>query len=49
MRVESFRATFTNQSAEERESWGVGQANIALGYLLLLAESKGYATLVDFR
>lgn len=42
--VESFRATFTNQSVEERESWGVGQSNIALGYLLLLAESKGYAT-----
>ena len=42
--VESFRATFTNQSAAERESWGVGQSNIALGYLLLLAESKGYAT-----
>ena len=42
--VESFRATFANQSEEERESWGVGQANIALGYLLLLAESKGYAT-----
>ena len=42
--VESFRATFTNQSAEEREAWGVGQANIALGYLLLLAESRGYAT-----
>ena len=42
--VESFRATFEGQSAGERETWGQGQANIALGYLLLLAESKGYAT-----
>ena len=42
--VETFRATFTNQSVEEREGGGVGQSNIALGYLLLLAESKGYAT-----
>ena len=42
--VESFRATFANQSEDERETWGQGQANIALGYLLLLAESKGYAT-----
>ena len=42
--VQSFRATFAKQSAEERETWGQAQANIALGYLLLLAESKGYAT-----
>jgi len=42
--VDSFRATFVNQSADERETWGQAQANIALGYLLLLAESKGYAT-----
>jgi nitroreductase len=42
--VASFRATFANQSVEEREAWGVGQSNIALGYLLLLAESMGYAT-----
>lgn len=42
--VESFRATFAKQSVEERESWGLGQANIALGYLLLLAEAGGYAT-----
>lgn len=42
--VESFRATFAGQSAAERETWGQAQANIALGYLLLLAESKGYAT-----
>ena len=42
--VESFRAMFAGQSPEERENWGVAQANIALGYLLLLAEAKGYAT-----
>ena len=42
--VESFRATFANQSVAQREEWGNAQSNIALGYLLLLAESKGYAT-----
>ena len=42
--VASFRATFTKQSVEERENWGAAQSNIALGYLLLLAESMGYAT-----
>ncbi len=42
--VESFRATFTGQSVEQREAWGNAQSNIALGYLLLLAESLGYAT-----
>ena len=42
--VASFRATFAKQTVEEREGWGVAQSNIALGYLLLLAEAKGYAT-----
>lgn len=42
--VESFRAGFANQTVEEREAWGNAQSNIALGYLLLLAESLGYAT-----
>ena len=42
--VESFRASFATKSAEEREAWGNAQTNIALGYLLLLAESLGYAT-----
>jgi nitroreductase len=42
--VASFRSTFANQSVEERESWGNAQSNIALGYLLLLAESLGFAT-----
>ena len=42
--VDSFRARFEKQSVEERENWGVAQSNIALGYLLLLAEAKGLAT-----
>jgi nitroreductase len=42
--VANFRGTFTNQSVDEREAWGNAQSNIALGYLLLLAESLGYAT-----
>ena len=42
--VESFRATFAGQTVEEREGWGNAQSNIALGYLLLLAESLGFAT-----
>ena len=42
--VESFRGTFSGKSVEEREAWGNAQSNIALGYLLLLAESLGYAT-----
>jgi nitroreductase len=42
--VASFRATFDGQSAAEREAWGNAQSNIALGYLLLLAETFGYGT-----
>ena len=42
--VQGFRATFTNQTVDERENWGNAQSNIALGYLLLLAEAKGFAT-----
>jgi nitroreductase len=42
--VAGFRATFANQTVEERENWGNAQSNIALGYLLLLAEAKGLAT-----
>ena len=42
--VESFRASFVGKSVEEREAWGNAQSNIALGYLLLLAESMGLAT-----
>jgi nitroreductase len=42
--VLSFRGTFATQSVEEREAWGNAQANIALGYLLLLAETMGFGT-----
>jgi nitroreductase len=42
--VESFRGSFADKTIEEREAWGNAQSNIALGYLLLLAESLGYAT-----
>lgn len=42
--VASFRGTFAGQSDAEREAWGNAQSNIALGYLLLLAETMGYAT-----
>ncbi|MDB4880527.1 MAG: dehydrogenase [Gemmatimonadetes bacterium] len=42
--VESFRATFVGQTDEQREAWGNAQSNIALGYLLLLAETLGFGT-----
>lgn len=42
--VENVRGTFAAQTPEERDAWGNAQANIALGYLLLLAESFGFAT-----
>jgi nitroreductase len=42
--VQHLRSTFAAQTVEEREHWGNAQSNIALGYLLLLAESLGYAT-----
>lgn len=42
--VVSFRAGFDGQTVEQRENWGAQQSNIALGYLLLLAESRGYGT-----
>ncbi|MEO8336756.1 MAG: nitroreductase family protein [bacterium] len=42
--VASFRGQFASQTAEERENWGNAQSNIALGYLLLLAESMGLST-----
>lgn len=42
--VASFRASFEGKTAEEREHWGAEQSGIALGYLLLIAESKGLAT-----
>ena len=39
-----FRDSFASKTEEERETWGAMQANIALGYLLLLAESMGFGT-----
>ena len=42
--VASFRASFAAKSTAEREAWGLNQTNIALGYLLLLAEAQGYGT-----
>jgi nitroreductase len=42
--VDSFRSSFANKSEAEREAWGLTQTNIALGYLLLLAEAHGYGT-----
>lgn len=42
--VASFRASFAAKSLAEREAWGLNQTNIALGYLLLLAEARGYGT-----
>jgi len=42
--VDSLRASFAEKSIAQREAWGLTQTNIALGYLLLLAESHGYGT-----
>jgi nitroreductase len=38
------RGIFAKQTAEEQETWAAGQGFIALGYLLLAAESHGYQT-----
>jgi nitroreductase len=35
---------YGGQSEEQREAWGLSQGNIALGYLMLVAQSLGYAT-----
>jgi nitroreductase len=40
----SILRSFAKKTASERESWGAEQGNIALGYLLLSAESSGYQT-----
>lgn len=39
-----FAGNFASKSEVEREGWGAEQGNIALGYLLLAAESLGYQT-----
>lgn len=38
------RKTLGAQSDDDRETWGAGQSYIALGYLLLVAESMGLGT-----
>ena len=38
------RTLFGAMTVEQRAAWGHAQANIALGYLLLLAQSEGLAT-----
>ncbi|HEX5520706.1 MAG TPA: nitroreductase family protein [Longimicrobiaceae bacterium] len=41
---ETILRVFGGQSVEERAAWAAGQGYIALGYLLLAAESHGYQT-----
>ncbi len=41
---ERLQRTWGGMSVEKRAEWGNAQANIALGYLLLLAQSEGFAT-----
>ena len=38
------RRAFASKSDAERDAWGVGQTNIALGYLMLLARDFGLDT-----
>ena len=38
------RATFSAMSENDRHAWGFAEANIALGFLLLTAQSHGYST-----
>ena len=40
----TIRNMFAKQSEDERETWAQGQGYIALGYLLLAAEARGYQT-----
>lgn len=40
----TIRSMFAKQSEDERETWAQGQGYIALGYLLLAAEARGYRT-----
>jgi nitroreductase len=42
--ADGFRKGFSAKPAEEQAAWGTGQSYIALGYLLLAAQSLGYAT-----
>lgn len=42
--VGQVRGMWTGRSDADRETWGAGQSYIALGYLLLAAQSLGYGT-----
>ncbi|HET6763619.1 MAG TPA: nitroreductase family protein, partial [Longimicrobiaceae bacterium] len=42
--ADGFRKSFAAKTPEEQAAWADGQSYIALGYLLLAAQSLGYAT-----
>lgn len=42
--LSNLKAAFGGMSEAQREAWGAAQGHIALGYLLLVAQSMGYAT-----
>ncbi|MCC6243453.1 MAG: nitroreductase family protein [Gemmatimonadaceae bacterium] len=42
--IASFQRSWANKSIEQRAIWANAQANIALGYLLLVARSEGLGT-----
>ena len=41
---QSLLGSFAQRDDDDRESWGAQQSNIALGYLLLVAEGMGFGT-----
>ena len=42
--IKTIHDTFGPQSVEERGLWGLTQTNIAMGFLMIAAQSLGYAT-----
>lgn len=42
--ADNLRGSWAARSDADRETWGAGQSYIALGYLLLAAQSLGYGT-----
>lgn len=42
--IERLSNTWGGMAVADRAAWANGQANIALGYLLLIAQSEGFAT-----
>ncbi len=42
--AEDIRATFAAYNDADRAAWGFAESNIALGFLLLAAQSHGYST-----